>query len=67
MKKKLFVLGLSVLMIFSMAACGGGGGGDSEKTELVVIDTEVWTGYIPAGQHCRRTGIELHRIVSVGP
>ncbi len=43
MKKKLFVLGLSVLMIFSMAACGGGGGGDSEKTELVVIDTE-WYG-----------------------
>ncbi len=44
MKKKLFVLALSVLMVFSMAACGGGDeGGESAKTNLTIIDGE-WYG-----------------------
>ena len=44
MKKKLFVLSLIAVMLFSMTACGGGGEKDtSAKTELTIIDGE-WYG-----------------------
>lgn len=45
MKKKLLVLSLIAVFVFSMTACGGGDGGDeaSAKTELTIIDGE-WYG-----------------------
>lgn len=44
MKKKLLVLGLIVVMVFSMAACGGDDDSDtSAKTSLVIYDSE-WYG-----------------------
>ncbi|MGN0658249.1 MAG: ABC transporter substrate-binding protein [Emergencia sp.] len=43
MKKKLFVLCLSALMVLGMTACGGGGDDESAKTNLSIIDGE-WYG-----------------------
>lgn len=44
MRKKLLVLGLIAVFVFSMTACGGDdGGGDAARTNLTIIDQE-WYG-----------------------
>ena len=39
--KKLLALTLSLVMAFSLVACGGGNGGSNEKTELLPVEPET--------------------------